>query len=52
MLLDRRDWRRIRVRPGRDVDLVVVVNGFPRLSETFVLRQLLDQRVRIAELGN
>src|SRR5437763_13356619 len=29
--------------PGsRDVDLVVVVNGFPRLSETFVLHELLD----------
>src|SRR6266851_8019623 len=26
----------------RDVDLVVVVNGFPRLSETFVLRELLE----------
>src|SRR5437763_14728376 len=29
--------------PGsRDVDLVVVVNGFPRLSETFVLHELLE----------
>jgi glycosyltransferase involved in cell wall biosynthesis len=46
MLLDRRDWRRIRVGPGRDVDLVVVVNGFPRLSETFVLRELLDLEQR------
>src|SRR2546425_4880375 len=27
---------------GRRVDLVVVVNGFPRLSETFVLRELLE----------
>jgi glycosyltransferase involved in cell wall biosynthesis len=27
---------------GRDVDLVVLVNGFPRLSETFVLNELLD----------
>jgi glycosyltransferase involved in cell wall biosynthesis len=26
----------------RSVDLVVVVNGFPRLSETFVLRELLE----------
>jgi glycosyltransferase involved in cell wall biosynthesis len=26
----------------RDTDLVVVVNGFPRLSETFVLQELLD----------
>jgi glycosyltransferase involved in cell wall biosynthesis len=25
-----------------DVDLVVLVNGFPRLSETFVLEELLD----------
>jgi len=25
-----------------DVDLVVLVNGFPRLSETFVLHELLD----------
>lgn len=30
-----------RVRP-RAVDLVVVVNGFPRLSETFVLHELLE----------
>ena len=29
------------VRP-RAVDLVVVVNGFPRLSETFVLHELLE----------
>lgn len=30
-------------RPRRhEVDLVVVVNGFPRLSETFVLHELLD----------
>lgn len=27
--------------PG-DVDLAVLVNGFPRLSETFVLREILD----------
>jgi glycosyltransferase involved in cell wall biosynthesis len=27
---------------GREVDLVVLVNGFPRLSETFVLQELLD----------
>jgi glycosyltransferase involved in cell wall biosynthesis len=27
---------------GREVDLVVLVNGFPRLSETFVLNELLD----------
>jgi glycosyltransferase involved in cell wall biosynthesis len=26
----------------RNVDLVVLVNGFPRLSETFVLNELLD----------
>jgi glycosyltransferase involved in cell wall biosynthesis len=26
----------------RNVDLVVVVNGFPRLSETFVLQELLE----------
>jgi glycosyltransferase involved in cell wall biosynthesis len=26
----------------REVDLVVLVNGFPRLSETFVLQELLD----------
>jgi glycosyltransferase involved in cell wall biosynthesis len=26
----------------RQVDLAVVVNGFPRLSETFVLREILD----------
>ena len=25
-----------------DIDLVVLVNGFPRLSETFVLQELLD----------
>jgi glycosyltransferase involved in cell wall biosynthesis len=27
---------------AREVDLVVLVNGFPRLSETFVLNELLD----------
>jgi glycosyltransferase involved in cell wall biosynthesis len=27
---------------GDEVDLVVLVNGFPRLSETFVLQELLD----------
>lgn len=27
---------------AREVDLVVLVNGFPRLSETFVLQELLD----------
>src|SRR2546425_6699586 len=27
---------------GRRVDLAVVVNGFPRLSETFVLHELLE----------
>jgi len=27
---------------GGEVDLVVLVNGFPRLSETFVLQELLD----------
>src|SRR5205809_45524 len=26
----------------RKVDLLVVVNGFPRLSETFVLQELLE----------
>jgi glycosyltransferase involved in cell wall biosynthesis len=30
------------LRSGRTVDLVVVVNGFPRLSETFVLQELLE----------
>lgn len=30
------------LRAGRDVDLVVVVNGFPRLSETFVVQELLE----------
>jgi glycosyltransferase involved in cell wall biosynthesis len=29
-------------RRGGNVDLVVVVNGFPRVSETFVLQELLD----------
>lgn len=29
-------------RARRPVDLAVVVNGFPRLSETFVLQELLD----------
>src|SRR5260221_2681810 len=29
-------------RARRSVDLVVVVNGFPRLSETFVLQELLE----------
>ena len=28
--------------PTRSTDLVVVVNGFPRLSETFVLQELLE----------
>jgi glycosyltransferase involved in cell wall biosynthesis len=28
--------------PGKRADLVVVVNGFPRLSETFVLHELLE----------
>lgn len=31
---------------GRGVDLVVLVNGFPRLSETFVLQELLDLEER------
>lgn len=31
---------------GREVDLVVLVNGFPRLSETFVLQELLDLEQR------
>jgi glycosyltransferase involved in cell wall biosynthesis len=30
------------LRAGRPVDLVVVVNGFPRLTETFVLQELLE----------
>ena len=41
---DRTDGARAavhRAAPGT-VDLVVVVNGFPRLSETFVLAELLD----------
>jgi glycosyltransferase involved in cell wall biosynthesis len=29
-------------RDSPEVDLVVLVNGFPRLSETFVLQELLD----------
>jgi glycosyltransferase involved in cell wall biosynthesis len=37
--LPRADWTNAR---GREVDLVVLVNGFPRLSETFVLNELLD----------
>ncbi|TML53939.1 MAG: glycosyltransferase family 4 protein [Actinobacteria bacterium] len=28
--------------PARSTDLVVLVNGFPRLSETFVLQELLE----------
>ncbi len=28
--------------PTRSTDLVVLVNGFPRLSETFVLQELLE----------
>jgi glycosyltransferase involved in cell wall biosynthesis len=36
-------WGPTRVaREKREVDLVVLVNGFPRLSETFVLQELLD----------
>jgi glycosyltransferase involved in cell wall biosynthesis len=36
-------WCSTRVaREKREVDLVVLVNGFPRLSETFVLQELLD----------
>src|SRR5260370_25306651 len=34
--------RRDRSWGRRHVDLVVVVNGFPRLSETFVLHELLE----------
>lgn len=30
------------MRPDAEVDLAVLVNGFPRLSETFVLREILD----------
>jgi glycosyltransferase involved in cell wall biosynthesis len=29
-------------RPARSADLAVLVNGFPRLSETFVLHELLE----------
>jgi glycosyltransferase involved in cell wall biosynthesis len=39
------DWGRRFERLGlgrREVDLAVLVNGFPRLSETFVLSELLD----------
>jgi glycosyltransferase involved in cell wall biosynthesis len=32
----------LRNAGSRDIDLAVVVNGFPRLSETFVLHELLD----------
>jgi glycosyltransferase involved in cell wall biosynthesis len=39
--LAREDWRRA-ARGRRRVDLVVLVNGFPRLSETFVLHELLE----------
>ena len=31
-----------RSRPDGRVDLAVVLNGFPRLSETFVLHELLE----------
>ena len=31
-----------RAPARRNVDLVVIVNGFPRLSETFILYELLD----------
>jgi glycosyltransferase involved in cell wall biosynthesis len=34
------------VIPAERVDLVVLVNGFPRLSETFVLQELLDLESR------
>jgi glycosyltransferase involved in cell wall biosynthesis len=34
--------RSARAPSERNVDLVVVVNGFPRLSETFILYELLD----------
>lgn len=36
--------KRVEARDARrrEVDLVVLVNGFPRLSETFVLNELLD----------
>jgi glycosyltransferase involved in cell wall biosynthesis len=33
-------------RAAPDVDLVVLVNGFPRLSETFVLQEILDLEQR------
>jgi len=39
--LAQEDWRRA-ARGRRRVDLVVLVNGFPRLSETFVLHELLE----------
>jgi glycosyltransferase involved in cell wall biosynthesis len=35
---------------GGDADLIVVVNGFPRVSETFVLHELLDLERRGARL--
>lgn len=37
---DGRPWH--ATPSGGEVDLVVLVNGFPRLSETFVLQELLD----------
>jgi len=33
---------RVTTKPTRSTDLVVLVNGFPRLSETFVLQELLE----------
>lgn len=33
-------------QPNREFDLAVLVNGFPRLSETFVLQELLDLEQR------
>ena len=38
------------MRHAPRVDMVVVVNGFPRLSETFVLQELLDLERRGARL--
>ena len=38
------------MRHSASIDMVVVVNGFPRLSETFVLQELLDLERRGARL--
>lgn len=41
-LMDLRRVARFEPRARRSVDLLVLLNGFPRLSETFVLQELLD----------